>query len=71
MFELTILHSAVIYGVTESNRLDEMYYQVGPTPRICFNFLKNEAAFIRYKAHYQEALGNLSLEKLGEMCSQG
>ncbi|KAH9166711.1 hypothetical protein EDB89DRAFT_1910472 [Lactarius sanguifluus] len=50
--------------------IDEMYYQYGPTPRICFDFLCNEALLFAHEARYESALGKLSLQKLGYMASK-
>ena len=59
-------HSAVIHGFKDSDhqQIITMYNQFGPTPRICYDFLKNNAALIVHRAHFQSALGNLSLKEL-------
>lgn len=44
-----------------------MYNRFGPTPRICYDFLKDDAALIDHQAHSQSALGNLSLKALRTM----
>jgi hypothetical protein len=66
-----VLCSVVIHGLTNSDaRIYEMYDQFGPIPRICFNFLSDEALLIRHKGRNREALQNLSFEKLGDIFSQ-
>ncbi|KAH9036897.1 hypothetical protein EDB84DRAFT_1416475, partial [Lactarius hengduanensis] len=65
-----ISQAAVIHGLTANDpRIDEMYNQYGPTPRICLDFVKHDALFIVHKAHFDTALYNLSLRKLSEMAS--
>ncbi|KAH9054177.1 hypothetical protein EDB87DRAFT_1689495 [Lactarius vividus] len=42
-----ISQAAVIYGLTANDpRIDEMYNQYGPTPRICLDFVRDGAMFI-------------------------
>ncbi|KAH9009986.1 hypothetical protein EDB83DRAFT_2234549 [Lactarius deliciosus] len=65
-----ISQAAVTYGLTASDlRIDEMYYQYGPTPRICFDFLCNESLLFAHEALYESTLGKLSLQKFGYMAS--
>ncbi|KAH9043153.1 hypothetical protein EDB85DRAFT_1885551 [Lactarius pseudohatsudake] len=45
-------------------RIDEMYDQFGPTPRICFDLLHNKHRLAQYKTRYNDALKGLSLETL-------
>ncbi|KAH9051432.1 hypothetical protein EDB87DRAFT_1687260 [Lactarius vividus] len=56
--------------ITGQPGIDEMYNQYGPTPRICLDFVKDEAMFIVYKACHETALYKLWLETLGCMASQ-
>ncbi|KAH8994024.1 hypothetical protein EDB92DRAFT_1815302 [Lactarius akahatsu] len=43
-----ISQAAVIHGLTSNDpRIDEMYYQYGPTPHICLDFVKHNALFIK------------------------
>ncbi|KAI9442329.1 hypothetical protein H4582DRAFT_1809402 [Lactarius indigo] len=63
-----ISRAAVIHGLTASDpRIDEMYNLYGPTPRICLDFLRNEALLAAHKACYESALHKFSLRKLGDM----
>jgi len=63
--------SAVIHGLKATDPgIDQLYNQFGPTPRICFHFLKDGALSIVYKARYEEALKKLSLNMLDDMTSQ-
>jgi len=64
-----IAQAAVIHGLTADDNagIDKMYYQYGPTPRICFDFFQNKALLVAHKSRYKNALKNLSLKKLGEM----
>ncbi|KAH9034854.1 hypothetical protein EDB85DRAFT_963313 [Lactarius pseudohatsudake] len=63
-----ISKAAVIYGLKANDpRIDEMYNHYGPTPRICFNFVRNEATFAAHEACYESALRKLSLRKLSDM----
>ncbi|KAH9083658.1 hypothetical protein EDB83DRAFT_2212994 [Lactarius deliciosus] len=65
-----ISRAAVVHGLTANDpRIDEMYYQYGPTPRICLDFVVDDALFIMHKAHFDTALYNLSLRKLSELAS--
>ncbi|KAH9079497.1 hypothetical protein EDB83DRAFT_2503931 [Lactarius deliciosus] len=45
-------------------RIDEMYDQFGPTPRICFDLLHNKYRLAQHKTRYNDALKGLSLETL-------
>ncbi|KAH9172639.1 hypothetical protein EDB89DRAFT_2229267 [Lactarius sanguifluus] len=66
-----ISQAAVTRGLTASDpRIDEMYHQYGPTPRICLDFLFNEALLFAHEACYESALGRLSLQKLGYIASE-
>ncbi|KAH8991968.1 hypothetical protein EDB92DRAFT_1990581 [Lactarius akahatsu] len=47
--------------------INTMYDRFGPTPRICFDSLKNEAGLVEYETRYQLALESLSLRQLREM----
>ncbi|KAH9009391.1 hypothetical protein EDB84DRAFT_1280496 [Lactarius hengduanensis] len=63
-----ISQAAVTRGLTASDpRIDEMYHQYGPTPRICLDFLCNKALLFTHEACYESALGKLSLQKLGHI----
>ncbi|KAH9043513.1 hypothetical protein EDB83DRAFT_2407406 [Lactarius deliciosus] len=63
-----ISQAAVTRGLTASDpRIDEMYHQYGPTPRICLDFLRNEALFFAYEACNES--DKLSLRKLEDMTS--
>ncbi|KAH9043692.1 hypothetical protein EDB85DRAFT_710629 [Lactarius pseudohatsudake] len=64
-----ILQAAVIHGFTSSDhqQINTMYDRFGPTPRICFDFLKSEAGLVEYETRYQLALESLSLKQLREM----
>ncbi|KAH8994041.1 hypothetical protein EDB92DRAFT_1815315 [Lactarius akahatsu] len=63
-----IFKAAVIYGLKANDPcIDEMYNQYGPTPRICFNFVHNEAIFAAHKARYESTLRKLSLRKFSNM----
>ncbi|SRR6266702_1484046 len=68
---IIVLCSAVVHGFTNSDhqRMNTTYDQFGPTPRICFDFLKCEAGLIQYEARSQAALESLSLKALRKMIS--
>ena len=53
--------SAVIHGLAENDkRMYEMYDQFGPTPRICFDYIKNPYARFCHRANRDKALESLS-----------
>ncbi|KAH9017447.1 hypothetical protein EDB84DRAFT_1276537 [Lactarius hengduanensis] len=65
-----ISQAAVIHGLEANDpRIDEMYNQYGPTPRICLSFVRNEFLFAAYESRYESALSGLSLTKLGNIAS--
>lgn len=61
----------MIHGFADDDKqcLYEMYYQFGPTPRICFNFLKNNYQLIEYKINLNDELDKPSLETLRGLIS--
>ncbi|KAH8993991.1 hypothetical protein EDB92DRAFT_1852115 [Lactarius akahatsu] len=61
-----ISKAAVIHGLSAS----DPYHQYGPTPRICLDFLDDEALFLAHKASYQAALCKFSLETLDDTVFQ-
>ncbi|KAH8976722.1 hypothetical protein EDB86DRAFT_3057817 [Lactarius hatsudake] len=66
-----ISQAAVIHGLEANDpRIDEMYYQYGPTPRICLSFVRNELLFAAYESRHVSALSELSLQKLHDMASE-
>ncbi|KAH8981994.1 hypothetical protein EDB86DRAFT_2973298, partial [Lactarius hatsudake] len=67
-----ISRAAVIHGLEANDpRIDEMYNQWGPTPRVCLNFVRNELLFAAYENRYESesALSGLSLRKLADVAS--
>ncbi|KAI9465068.1 hypothetical protein BJY52DRAFT_1114318, partial [Lactarius psammicola] len=64
-----ILCSAIIYRLTDNDHrhVDELYDQLGPTPRICFNFLKNNRQLKDFEDHHAVTLIRLSLKQLQEI----
>jgi ribosomal protein L18E len=44
-----------------------MYDEYGPTPRICFNYLRNMQSLQIHQLRYTKALANLSIEELRKM----
>ncbi|KAH9034849.1 hypothetical protein EDB85DRAFT_2087937 [Lactarius pseudohatsudake] len=65
-----ISKAAVIHGLSANDpRIDEMYNLYGPTPRICFNFVRNKTFFAAYKNCHVSALRKLSVKKLEDMAS--
>src|ERR1700677_4407055 len=62
------MYSAVIHGLTPNDPdMDAMYDQFGPTPRICFEFVRNSALLATHKKHQSKALSNLSVKRLGDI----
>ncbi|KAH8994357.1 hypothetical protein EDB86DRAFT_2926188 [Lactarius hatsudake] len=60
-----ISQAAVVHGLVASDpRIDAMYDRFGPTPRICFDLLRNKVRLAGYQSHYDAALEGLSLEVL-------
>ena len=61
----------MIHGFADDDKqcLYEMYDQFGPTPRICFNFLKNNYQLIEYKINLNDELDKPSLETLRGLIS--
>ncbi|KAH9080202.1 hypothetical protein EDB83DRAFT_2513110 [Lactarius deliciosus] len=60
-----ISQAAVVHGLVASDpRIDVMYDRFGPTPRICFDLLRNKVRLAGYQSHYDAALEDLSLEVL-------
>ena len=66
-----VLCSAAIHGFTNSDhqRINTMYDQFGPTPRICYDFIKHNPSLMEHEARSQAALGRLSLRALRQMIS--
>ncbi|SRR6266702_330106 len=57
--------SAIIYGLTASDtRISNRF---GPTPRICFDFLKHKDTLAQHEGDYESALQGFSSEKLHTM----
>jgi hypothetical protein len=66
-----ISKAATVHGVgADDQRMHEFYDRFGPTARICFNF-RDAGQLLAYKTHYQDALRELSFNKLDEMVSKG
>ena len=68
MFELTTMYflcSAPIYGYEPNDsRVDEMYSRFGPTPRICFDYLKQPARLNAHRDSFETAISELSSRRL-------
>ncbi|KAI9442334.1 hypothetical protein H4582DRAFT_2109937 [Lactarius indigo] len=65
-----ISKAAVVYGLEANDpRIDEMYNQYGPTPRICLEFLCDRAFINAYQVRYRSALATVSLKKLSDMAN--
>ena len=62
MFKLTIyLKSAAIHGfAANDSHIDEMYSRFGPTPRICFDYLRSKSQLEWHINLFQVAFSNLS-----------
>ena len=59
------LYSAVTHGLSPNNpKIYAMYDQFGPTPRICFQFVKHNALLVQHKERQRKVLSNLSVTKL-------
>jgi hypothetical protein len=56
---------------THHARINELYDRFGPTPRICFDFLKQPTRLEDHEAHYESALNELTIEKLRDFVSDG
>ncbi|KAH9007281.1 hypothetical protein EDB86DRAFT_2870989 [Lactarius hatsudake] len=60
--------AAPIYGLEHDDPdVDEMFNRFGPTPRICFKFLKFGHLLSRHKTKFEIALGELSPKRLQDM----
>ena len=60
-----VLCSAVIHGLTGREPvIEEMYIQFGPTPRVCFDFLKDESLISAHEDRCQRAIKALSSHTL-------
>ena len=67
IFDLTLYFpcSAPIYGFEANDpRIGEMYSRFGPTPRICFDYLKQPARLNAHRASFEEAISELSSRRL-------
>ncbi|KAH9006497.1 hypothetical protein EDB86DRAFT_2795089, partial [Lactarius hatsudake] len=65
-----ISKAAFIHGLSANDpRIDEMYDQYGPTPRICLESVRTKAVFVAHKNRLDTALSKLSVEKLENMVS--
>ena len=57
-----VLCSAAIHGFASNDQvIDEMYDRFGPTPRICFDYLKKPPLLDVHKERFRIALSSLSL----------
>jgi hypothetical protein len=66
-----VLCSAAIHEFAASNlAIDEMYTRFGPTPRICFDYLKTPSLLDVHKEIFGIALSSLSLRSLREMVNK-
>ena len=74
IFELATLYclySAPIYGFRANDeRIDDMYSRVGPTPRICFNYLEEKSLLDQHESRFEKALSELSSTRLLEIVYQ-
>ena len=62
------MNSAVIHGLTPNDpNIDAMYDQFGPTPRICFEFVKDATLLVKHKEQQKKVLLNLSVGELHDM----
>ncbi|KAN0127599.1 hypothetical protein V8E53_014577 [Lactarius tabidus] len=62
---------AAIHEFAASNSaIDEMYTRFGPTPRICFDYLKTPSLLDVHKEKFGLALSSLSLRSLREMVNK-
>ncbi|KAH9037620.1 hypothetical protein EDB85DRAFT_1861243 [Lactarius pseudohatsudake] len=60
--------AAPIYGLEHDDPdVDEMFNRFGPTPRICFKFLKFGHLLSRHEVNFEIALGELSSRRLQDM----
>jgi hypothetical protein len=68
MFELTTLYflcSAPIHGFEgNDSRIDDLYNQFGPTPRICFDYLEDKFLLDRHESLSARAISDLSSRHL-------
>ncbi|KAH8996620.1 hypothetical protein EDB92DRAFT_1793737 [Lactarius akahatsu] len=63
-----ISKAGVIHGLSANDpRIDEMYDQYGPTPRICLESVCTKAIFAAHKNRLDSTLRKLSVEKLENM----
>jgi hypothetical protein len=62
------VYSVALHGLAPDNPdIDAMYDHFGPTPRICFEYVRNPALLVTHQEHQSEALSNFSVEKLRNM----
>src|ERR1700761_5104839 len=74
IFELTTVYflgSAPIHGFEANDeRLDNMYNDFGPTPRICFDYLEDEAFLDQHESRISSAISDLSTRRLLEIANK-
>jgi hypothetical protein len=54
-------------GISDQERIDDLYYQLGPTPRLCVEYLSVPHILAAYQADLQLALGDMTLEQLEQL----
>lgn len=69
MFELTVvLCSAAIHELSASNSdIDRMFTEIGPTPRICYDYIKSPIRLETHNNNLESALASLSTRSLQKM----
>ncbi|KAI0256325.1 hypothetical protein BJV78DRAFT_1358290 [Lactifluus subvellereus] len=68
-----IFQAAPLHGLdaTYHDRINKLYDDIGPTARICFDFLKNPYQLITHKSDYDGVISSLTVEQLRHLVLGG
>ena len=55
---------ASIHGIADHEGINEVYYQFGPTPRLCVDFFYKALQLRQYKSDVRKMVSNITLDKL-------
>ncbi|KAI0255603.1 hypothetical protein BJV78DRAFT_1119377 [Lactifluus subvellereus] len=68
-----IFRAAPLHGLdaTHYRRINELYDDLGPTPRVCFDFLKNPYQLITHESDYDGVISSLTAKQLCRLVLNG